>query len=143
MTEVNSFKNYVFGTFIGHEASTLHNTIVILLGDAMRLALWQPILHQLLCIQLAPMHLGTGNGPAGTLDANGSIDHLKPRAGLHHLLDQAKVAGGQKLVRPYPDYEIFHSHFGRLVEFDQLLQLVTQRHWVFGPSLLGPEQLLR
>ena len=35
MTEANSFKNYVFGTFIGHEASTLHNAIIILLGDAM------------------------------------------------------------------------------------------------------------
>ena len=74
MTEVNSFKNYVFGTFIGHEASTLHNAIIILLGDAMRLALWRPVLHQLLRIQLAPMHLRTGKGPAGTLNANGSLD---------------------------------------------------------------------
>ena len=60
MTEVNSFKNYVLGTFIGHEASTLHNAIIILLGNVMRLALWRPVLHQLLRIQLAPMHLRMG-----------------------------------------------------------------------------------
>ena len=143
MTEVNSFQNYVFGTFIGHEASTLHNTIIILLGDAMRLALRRPILHQLLRIQLAPMHLRTGKGPAGTLNANGSLDDFQTQIGIHHPLDQAEVAGGQGLTRPYPDYEILHSHFGRLVEFDQLLQLVTHWHCMFGPSILGPEQLLR
>ena len=140
---MNSFKNYVFGTFIGHEASTLHNAIIILLGDTMRLALRRPVLHQLLRIQLAPMHLCTGKGPMGTLNANGSFDHFKPRTGIHHPLDQAKVASGQGLTRPHPNYEIFHSHFGRPVEFNQLLQLVTQKRWMFGPSILGPEQLLR
>ena len=74
MIEVNSLKNYVFGTFIGHEARTHHNAIIILLGNAMRLALWRPVLHQLLRIQLAPMHLRAGKGPAGTLNANGSLD---------------------------------------------------------------------
>ena len=108
----------------------------------MLLALRRPVLHQLLYIQLAPMHLRAGKGPAGTLNANGSLDNFKPRTGIHHPLDQAEVASGQGLTRPHPDYEIFHSHFGRPVEFDQLLQLVTQRHWVFGPSILGPEQLL-
>ena len=121
MTEVNSFKNYVFGTFISHEASTLCNAIIILLGDAMWLALWRPVLHQLLRIQLAPMHLCTGKGPAGTLNANGSLDDFQSRTGIHHPLDQAEVAGGQGLTRPHPDYEILHSHFGRPVEFDQLL----------------------
>ena len=125
MTEVNSFKNYVFSTFIGHEASTIHHAIIILLGDMMRLSLRWPVLHQLLRIQLAPMHLCTGKGPAGTLNANESLDDFQLRTGIHHPLDQAKVAGGPKLTRPYPDYKILHSHFGRLVEFDQLLQLVT------------------
>ena len=143
MTEVNSFKNYVLGTFIGHEASTLHNAIIILLRNAMWLALWRPVLHHLLRIQLAPMHLRTGKGPAGTINANGSLDDFQSRTGIHHPLDQAEVTGGQGLTRPHPDYEILHSHFGRPVEFDQLLQLVTQRRWMFGPSILGPEQLLR
>ena len=142
MTEVNSFKNYVFATFICQGASTLHNTIKILLGDAMRLALRRPVLHQLLRIQLALMHLRTGKGPAGTLNANGSLDDFQSRTGIHHPLDQAKVASGQGLTRPHPNYEIFHSHFGRPVEFNQLLQLVTQRHLVFDSSILGPEQLL-
>ncbi len=80
MTEENSFKNYVFGTFIGHETSALHNAIVVLLGIAMRLALRRPVLHQLLRIQLAPMHLCAGKGPAGTLNANRSPDDFEPRA---------------------------------------------------------------
>ena len=89
------------------------------------------------------MHLRTSKGSAGTLNANGPLDHFQPRTGIHHPLDQAKVASGQGLTRPHPNYEIFHSHFGRPVEFDQLLQLVTQRHRVFIPIILGPEQLLR
>ena len=69
----------------------------------MWLALRRPVLHQLLRIQLAPMHFGVGKGPAGTLDANGSLDDFQSRTGIHHTLDQAEVAGGQKLARPYPD----------------------------------------
>ena len=105
----------------------------------MWLALWRPVLHQLLRIQLAPMHLGAGKGPAGTINANGSLDDFQSRTGIHHPLDQAEVAGGQGLTRRHPDYETFHNQFGRPVEFDQLLQLVTQRHCMFGPSILGPE----
>ena len=142
MTEVNSFKNYVFGTFIGHETSTLHNTIIVHLGMAMRLALRRSVLYQLLCIHLAPMHFDAGKGPTGTLDAHGSLDHLKSRAGIQHPLDQAEVATGHELTMPHPDYESLHSQFGRPMEFDELLQLVTQRHRVFGPSILGLELLL-
>ena len=143
MAEVHLVKDLVLATFIGHETSALHNAIIVLLGMTMRLALRRPVLHQLLYIQLAPMHLRAGKGPVGTLNVNGSLDHFKPRTGIHHPLDQAEVAGGQGLTRPHPDYEILHSHFVRLVEFDQLLQLVTQRRWMFSPSILGPEQLLR
>ena len=89
------------------------------------------------------MHIRAGKGPAGTLNANRSLDDFEPRTGIHHPLDQAEVAGGQGLTRPHPDYEVLHVQFGRPVEFDQLLQLVTQRHWMFGPSILGLEQLLR
>ena len=109
----------------------------------MRLALRRPVLQQLLRIHLAPMHLRTGKGPAGTLNANRSLDHFKLRTDIYHPLYQAEVASRQGLTRLHSDYEIFHSHFGRPMEFNQLLQLVTQRHWVFGSSILGPEQLLR
>ena len=142
MTEVHSLQDSVLGTFIGHETSALHNAIIIFLGTAMRLALRRPILHQLLYIQLAPVHLCMGKSPAVTLNANGSLDDFQSRIGIHHPLDQAEVAGGQGLTGPHPVYEILHSHFGRPVEFDQLLQLVTQRRWMFGPSILGPEHLL-
>jgi len=121
MTGVYSLKDGVLGTLIGHEASALHYAIIILLWIAVHLALWWSILHQLLRIQLALMHLRTGKGSAGTLNANGSLDHFKPRTGIYHPLYQAEVAGGQGLTRPHPDYEIFRSHFGRPVEFNQLL----------------------
>ena len=125
MTEANSFKNGVLGTFVNHEASTLHNAIIVQLGMAMRLALRRSVLDQLLRVHLAPMQFDAGKGPTGTLDAHGSLDHFKPWAGIHHPLDQAEVATGHELTRPHPDYETFHSQFGRPVEFDQLLQLVT------------------
>ena len=95
MTEANSFKNGVLGTFIGDETSTLHNAIIVHLRMAMRLALRRPVLHQLLRIQLALMHLRAGKGPAGTLNENKPLDDFKPRTGIHHLLDQAEVASRQ------------------------------------------------
>ena len=63
----------------------------------MRLALRRPVLHQLLRIQLAPMHLRTGKGPAGTLNANGSLDHFKPQTGIYHPLYHAIVVAGRGL----------------------------------------------
>ena len=54
-----------------------------------------------------------------------------------------EVAVGKGVARAHPDYKALHGLFGRLVKLDQLLQLVAQGHWVFGPSILRPEQLLR
>ena len=142
-TERVLLKYYIPGTFIRHKAGTLQNIRIIILGLAMLFPWRWPVLHQLLRIQLAPMHLRTGKGLAGTLNANGSLDDFQSRTGIHHTLDQAEVASGQGLTRPHPDYEILHSHFGCPLEFDQLLQLVTQRHQMFRPNILRPEQLLR
>ena len=64
----------------------------------MRLALRWTVLHELLRIQLAPMHLRTGKGPAGTLNANGLLDHLKPRTGIHHPLYQVIEAKVSRLT---------------------------------------------
>ena len=83
-----------------------------------------------------------GQGPARTLNADGPLNDFQPRTGIHHPLDKAEVAAGQGLARPQPDYEVLHGQFGRLVKFDQLLQLVALGHRMFGPNILGPEQLI-
>ena len=66
MAEVHLVKNLFLGTLIGHETGALHNTIIVFLRMAMLLALWRTVLHQLLSIQLAPVHLHAGKGPTGT-----------------------------------------------------------------------------
>ena len=109
----------------------------------MLLALRWPLLHKLQGIQLRLVHLRPGKSSTCTFDADGPLYDFKPWAGFHKPPHQTEVAAGQGLARPYPDYKTLHGLFGRLVELDPLLQLVAQRHEVFGPSILRPEQLLR
>ena len=113
-------------TFLRHKASTLQDTFIILFGVAMLLALRWPLLHQLFGVHLRPEHFRLGKSPARTLNADIPLYDFKPWAGIYYPLDKAEVAAGQGLARPQPDYEVLHGQFGRLVEFDQLLQLVTQ-----------------
>ena len=56
---------------------------------------------------------------------------------------KAEVAVGKGVTKPHPDYKALHGLFGRLVQLDQLFQLVAHRHRMFGPNILRPEQLLR
>ena len=63
ITRASLLKYYIFGTFIRHKAGTLQDALIIHLGLAMLLPLRWPILHQLLSIQLAPVHFSTGKGP--------------------------------------------------------------------------------
>ena len=70
----------------------------------MLLTLRWSILHQLLSIQFGPMYLRMGKGQAGTLNSDGLLDNLKPRTGTYHPLYKAKIAVGQRLTRPHPDY---------------------------------------
>ena len=109
----------------------------------MLLALRWPLLHQLLSVHLGPVHLRTGKSPACTFDADRPLDDLQPWEGIHKPPHQAEVAVGKGVARPHLDYKALHGLFGRLVQLDHLLQLVAQRHRVFGPSILRPEQLLR
>src|SRR3954468_3541530 len=136
-------KNYIPGTFIRHKAGTLQNALIIHLGLAMLFPRWWPVLHKLLSIQLAPVHLSTGKGPTGPFDADGALDDFEPWIGLHQPPHQPEVAPRQSLSRPQPNYEALHALFGRLVELDQLLQLVAQGHRVSGLNILRPEHLLR
>src|SRR3954470_22666354 len=143
ITRASSFKNYILGTFIRHKAGTRQNILVIVLGLAMLLPRRWPGPHKLLTVQLTPMHLCTGKGPTGTFDADGALDDLEPRTCLHQPPHQPEVAPRQDLSGPQPNYEALHGLFGRLVELDQLFQLVAQGHRVSSLSILRPEHLLR
>ena len=63
---------------------TLQDTLIVHLGVAMLLALWRPILHQLLGVHLGPVHLRTAKSPTGTLDADGPLYDFKPWAGIRN-----------------------------------------------------------
>src|SRR3954462_830142 len=109
----------------------------------MLLPLRRPVLHQLLTVKLTPVHLCTSKGPPGTFDAGGTFDDLKPWTGLHQPPHQPEVAPRQGLSGPQPNYEALHGLFGRLVELDQLFQLIAHRHRVSGLRILRPEHTLR
>src|SRR4051812_45782875 len=102
----------------------------------------RPVLHKLLTVQLTPVHLCTGKAPTCTFDADGALDVLEPWTGLHQPPHQPKVAPRQGLSGPQPNYEAFNGLFGRLVELDQLFELVAQGHRVSGLRILRPEHLL-
>src|SRR3954465_12300685 len=136
-------KNYIPRTFIRHKAGTLQNILIIHLGLAMLFPRRWPVLHKLLSIQLAPVHLSAGKGPTGTFDADGALDDFEPWTGLHQPPHQPKVAPRQSFYRPQPNYEALHGLFGHLMELDQLLQLVAQGHRVSGLSILRPAPPLR
>src|SRR3954462_15217754 len=143
ITRASLLQNYIHGTFIRHKAGALQNVLIIILGVVMLLPRRWPVLHKLLTIQLAPVHLSAGKGPTGTFDAGGALDDLEPWTGLHQPPHQPEVAPRQSLSRPQPNYEALHGLFGYLVELDQLLQLVAQGHRVSGLSILRPKHLLR
>ena len=76
-------KNYIPGTFIRHKAGTLQNTLIIHLGLAMLFPRRWPVLHKLLSIQLALVHLSAGKGPMGTFITGGVLDDVNPWTGVH------------------------------------------------------------
>src|SRR3954464_13851829 len=134
-------ENYIPGTFIRHKAGTLQNVLIIILGLAMLFPRRWPLLHKLLTLQLAPVHLSSGKGPPGTFDADGALDDLEPWTGFHQPLHQSEVAPRQGLSRPQPNYEALHGLFGHLVELDQLLKMAAQGRRVSGLSILRLEHL--
>ena len=100
ITRASLLKNYILGTLIRHKAGTLQDALIIHLGLAMLLALRWPISHQLLSIQLALVHFGTGKGPMGAFDAYRVLDDFKPWTGIHQPPHQPKVAPRHDLPRP-------------------------------------------
>src|SRR3954468_24428156 len=93
-------KNYIPGTFIRHKAGTLQKVLIIHLGLAMLFARRWPVLHKLLSIQLAPVHLRTGKRPTSTLDAYRALDDFEPWTDLHQPPHQPEVAPRHGLSRP-------------------------------------------
>ena len=142
ITNASLLKSYIFGAFIRYKVGTLQDALLIRFRDAMLLARRRPVLHQLLRIHLSLVHFSMGKRPMGTFDADGALDDLEPWTSLHQPPHQSEVAPRQGLSRPQPNYEALHGLFGRLVELDQLLQLVAQGHRVSGLSVLRPEHLL-
>ena len=96
-------KNYIPGTFIRHKAGTLQNILIIILGLALLVPWRWPVLHKLLTIQLALVHLSTGKGPTGTFNAEGALDDFEPWIGPHQPLHQPEIAPRQSLSRPQPN----------------------------------------
>ena len=143
ITRASLFRYHIFCTLVHYETGTLQDTLIVHLGVTMLLARRRPFLHQLHGVHLGPLHLHTGESPACTFDADGPLYDFQPWAGIHKPPHQAELAVGKGVARPHPDYKAPHGLFGRLVQLDQLLQLVAHMHWVFDPSMLRPEQLLR
>ena len=102
ITNASLLKNYIFGAFIRYKASTLQDTVIILFGMAMLLALRRPLLHQLFGVHLRPVHFRPGKSPARTLNADGLLYDFKPPAGIHKPPHQTEVATQQGLARPHP-----------------------------------------
>ena len=72
----------------------------------------------------------------GTFNTDGALDDFNPWTGVHQPPHQTEVTPRHGFSRPQPNYEALHGLFGHLVELDQLLQLVTQGHRMFGLNIL-------
>ena len=90
----------ILGTLLRHKVGSLHDTIIVLLGLAMLLALRQTLDHQLCGIHLRPVRLGTGESHPRIFNAGRPLDSIKPRAGTDQPLHESKVATRHGLGRP-------------------------------------------
>ena len=81
-------------------------------------------------IHLRPLHLDAGEGHPRTFDADRPLDGIKLRAGTDQPLHESEEAAGYGFGRPQTDYQIHHGHFGHLMQFGQLFQLIAEGHWM-------------
>ena len=110
----------ILRTLLHCKAGPLQDTIKIMLGSTMLLALWRSLGHQLLGIQLRPMRLDAGKGHARTFNVGRSLGDVQPRTGVHQPLHKPEVAVGHSFGRPQPDYQILHGQFGHPMQLNQL-----------------------
>ena len=90
----------ILRTLLHRKAGPLQDAIKIVLGSTMLLALRRSLGHQLLGIQLRPMHLDAGKGHTCTFNAGRPLYNFKPRAGTKKPLHESEVAAGHGLGRP-------------------------------------------
>ena len=81
-----SWENDILGTLLRHKAGSLHDTIIVLLGLAMLLALGRTLGHQLCGIHLLLVRLGAGESHLRTFNANRPLYDPQSGAGTHEPL---------------------------------------------------------
>ena len=63
-----SWENDIIGTLLRYKPGSLRDTVIVLLGLAMLLALGRTLGHQLHGIHLRPVHLGAGESHLRTFN---------------------------------------------------------------------------
>ena len=104
-----SWEYDILPTLLRHKKGPLQDTIKIVLGSTMLLALRRSLGHQLLGIQLRPMRLNAGKGHMGTFNTDRPLHGFDPRTGTHKPLHKSEVAARYRIGRPQPDYQILNS----------------------------------
>ena len=87
-----SWEYDILRTLLCHKAGPLQDTIKIVLGSTMLLALRRPLGHQLLGIQLCPMRLDAGKCHSRTFNADRPLYGFKPWTGTYKPLNKNEVA---------------------------------------------------
>ena len=64
-------------------------------------------------------------------------------AGPPNPLHEPKETAHYGLGGPQPDNQILHGQFGRLMQFDQLFELVGKWHRIIRRQILQPEEPFR
>lgn len=124
--QIHSFKNDVLRALALYNAGPFQDVVEILLRRTMLLACGRSLGCKIGVIHLRPLHFDAGEGHPGTLDISGPLYSMKPRAGIDQPLYKPKITAGYGFVRPKIDYDILHGQFGHPMQFDQLLQLITE-----------------
>ena len=84
-----SFKTYVLSTLLRYNTGSLQDIIKTMLGCAVLLASGQSLDRMFDDIHLSPLYLDAGEGHPRTLDADRSLDDVKPGAGIDQPLHES------------------------------------------------------
>ena len=89
---------------IRNNAGPLQDIAEVSLRCAVLLALRRPLGRQFDNVQLRPPDLAIGEGQTCALDADGPLDDVQPRAGIHQSLHEAEVTSGYSFGWSQLDY---------------------------------------